>query len=94
MKTKDWLLLIFLCCLLFVDEAAAADDDKYGLVCGKIVSLLAGPFGAMLTAAAGVGAIIASALGGFKMAWSLLVVAASCFILKGYVNVFYQNLCQ
>lgn len=78
--------------ILAVNPAFAAESgEKYKEVCSGVIGLMQGDFGAMLTAAAGVGAIIASALGGFKMAWALIVVSVGSFILEGYVELFFDG---
>lgn len=75
---------------LLPEAAYAYTDARYRTVCQRVIELFEGPFGAMLTAAAGVGAVICSAIGGFKMAWTCLVVSVSAFILRSYVTVFFQ----
>ena len=67
---------------------AEADAGSYGQACNRILSLVEGTFGALVTAAAGIGAIVASAVGGFKMAWTLIVVAVGAFILRAYITLF------
>lgn len=93
MRHRDILLFLILLSLFFVGEAVAQNDGRYGQACDNVVNLMKGPFGAMLTSVSGVGAIVASAMGGFKMAWGLLVVSASSFILRGYMDVFFQGKC-
>ena len=79
--------IYFVAC--YSNNALAYDGQKFGNVCGQVLSMLQGGFGSMLTAAAGVGAIIASAAGGFKVAWALIVVSVGSFILKAYVELFF-----
>ena len=67
---------------------------KYGEVCKRILDIHAdGGYGSLLTAMAGVGAIFASAMGGFKAAWSLVVVAIGSFILDAYRTLFFGDSC-
>ena len=67
---------------------------KYGEVCKRIIDMHAdGGYGSLLAAMAGVGAIISSAMGGFKAAWTLIVVAISSFILDAYRTLFFGNSC-
>ena len=73
------------------ETAYAFDDQRYKTVCQKVINLFEGPFGAMLTAAAGVGAVVCSAMGGFKMAWACLVVSVSAFIMRSYVTLFFDT---
>ena len=74
-------------------EGDASGMGKYTTACNYLLELIEGPFGALLTAGAGIGAIVASALGGFKMAWTLVVVAVGAFILRGYLTLFFAA-CQ
>lgn len=69
-------------------ELAHAGSGTYGQACQGILLLVEGTFGALITAAAGIGAIVASAVGGFKMAWSLIVVSVGAFILRSYITLF------
>ena len=69
-------------------DIAHAGRGTYADACNGLLSLVEGTFGAMLTAAAGVAAIVAAAVGGFKMAWSLLVVAVGSFILRSFITLF------
>ncbi len=69
-------------------ELAHAGSGSYGEACNGILLLVEGTFGALITAAAGIGAIVASAVGGFKMAWSLIVVSVGAFILRSYITLF------
>ena len=66
------------------------DTERYDQACNRLLGLLEGPFGALVTVAAGVGAVIASAVGGFKMAWTLVVVSVGAFILRSYVTLFFK----
>ena len=77
--------------LLFagVEPAFAYDGSKYGTICNYVLDMADGPFGAMLTAIAGIGAIVASAMGGFKAAWACVVVSVGGFILRGYLVLFF-----
>ena len=71
-----------------LSEIAHAGSGSYAMACNGILSLVEGTFGALLTSVAGIGAIVASAMGGFKMAWSLVVVAVGSFILRSYITLF------
>ena len=67
---------------------------KYGEVCSRILDIHAdGGYGSLLATIAGVAAIIAAAMGGFKAAWSLIVVAISSFILNAYRTLFFGTSC-
>lgn len=71
-------------------EAQGFDGKKYGEICKRVLETVEGKFGALLTAAAGLGALVASAAGGFRMAWSLLVVAIGSFTLRTYQEIWFQ----
>lgn len=68
-------------------EAQVASAASYA-ACGRLLAYMETGFGALVAAAAGIGAIIASAVGGFKAAWSLLVVSIGAFILRAYITLF------
>lgn len=59
-----------------------------GQACNTLLGYMEGSFGALVAAAAGIGAIIAAAVGGFKAAWALLVVSVGAFILRSYISLF------
>lgn len=90
-------LMVAFCLYLFLDldtaSAQGFDGKKYKLLCGRVLDTLEGEFGSLLTGAAGLGAIVASAAGGFKMAWSLLVVAIGSFTLRTYQEIWFTS-CQ
>lgn len=64
-----------------------ASARAYG-ACSLLLAYMETGFGALVAAASGVGAIIAAAVGGFKAAWSLLVVSIGAFILRAYITLF------
>lgn len=68
---------------------AATSHPLYSAACGRLLGLIEGSFGALITVAAGIGAIISSSVGGFRTAWTLLVVAVGAFILRAYVTLFF-----
>jgi hypothetical protein len=69
-------------------DNAHAGFGSFGEACNKMLLLIEGAFGALVAAAAGVAAIVAAALGGFKMAWALVVVAVGSFILRAFITIF------
>jgi len=69
-------------------ENAYAGAGTFGNACSKMLLLVEGAFGALVAAVAGVAAILAAALGGFKMAWSLVVVSIGAFILRSWIQLF------
>jgi hypothetical protein len=69
-------------------ELAHAGSGSMTTACNKVLMLIEGAFGALVCAVAGVAAIIAASMGGFKMAWTLVVVSVGSFILRSYVSLF------
>lgn len=59
--------------------------------CSRVLGYIEGGFGALVATGAGLGAIVAAALGGFKAAWCLLVVSIGCFILRSYLTLFHAG---
>jgi type IV secretory pathway VirB2 component (pilin) len=86
-KLLKLVLIIGISILLNDSQASAFEGKKYDEVCGKVLGLLRGGFGGLLMACAGVGAVVASATGGFRLAWSLVVVAVGAFTLKEYQEI-------
>lgn len=84
-------IALFLLALHASDDSYAYDDAKYGKVCRNLLKELGGDFGSLLTAAAGLGAVVASAAGGFKIAWSLVVVAVGSYTLKTYQEIWFDE---
>lgn len=87
---------LFVCTMLILlssnsAEAQGFDGKKYGVICTRILETVEGKFGSLLTAAAGLGALVSSAAGGFKMAWSLLVVAIGSFTLRTYQEIWFAK---
>jgi type IV secretory pathway VirB2 component (pilin) len=85
------MLILGLLILLHGQSHTAAAQDKWGQVCLSVLELMEGPFGSLCTACAGIGAICAAAMGGFKMAWTLVVVSVGSFILREYYKVFFPE---
>ena len=71
--------------------AVAAGGGPHGdpsAACDRILGYIEGGFGSLVAAAAGLAAIIAAAVGGFKAAWALLVVGVGSFIVRSYITLF------
>lgn len=77
--------------LIGLDQDAHAQSGNSAQACGKLLRYIEGPFGALITAAAGIGAIVAAALGGFKVAWTLVVTAVGAFILRAYMSMWFAG---
>jgi type IV secretory pathway VirB2 component (pilin) len=88
-KQKAIIFVLGLSIVMFgTPDNAFAGRGSYGQACNKLLGLIEGAFGALVAAAAGVAAVIAAALGGFKMAWSLVVVAIGSFVLRAFITLF------
>lgn len=90
--TKLQRALMFAAGVVLIASAGAgnayAGTGSFGNACQKMILLVEGAFGALVAAVAGVAAILAAALGGFKMAWSLVVVSIGAFILRSWIQLF------
>ena len=69
----------------------AYDDSRFGSICGKSLTYTEGGFGSLLAAAAGIGSIVAAAMGSFRAFWALIVVSIGSFILKNYLELWFQG---
>ena len=56
------------------------------------MTYLEGSFGALVMAAAGIGAIMSAAFGQFKASLSLMVVAVGAFILRSLMGTFFNDI--
>lgn len=66
-------------------------EHRFQQVCKAVLKMHEGQYGSLLSAASGLGAIIASAMGGFKMAWGLLIVSTSSFLLEKYETLWFTK---
>ncbi|HMO17833.1 MAG TPA: hypothetical protein PKA63_06940 [Oligoflexia bacterium] len=87
------MFVLVVSCFILLGEtnAFAFNSEKYKTVCGKVLKIFDSEFGALLSACAGVGAIVASASGGFRAAWALVVVAVGSFTLKEYQEIWFPS---
>ncbi len=65
------------------------DDTLIRNGTGNLFRLIEGAFGALIMVVAGIGAIIAAAVGNYKLAYALIVVAVGAFILRALVSLFF-----
>jgi hypothetical protein len=56
---------------------------------GNLFALIEGAFGALIMVVAGLGAIVAAAMGAYRAAVGMLVVAVGAFILRSLVSLFF-----
>jgi hypothetical protein len=67
------------------------NDSRITNSVNAVLLYLEGSFGALVMAAAGIGAIVAAAFGGYKAALSLMVVAVGAFILRSIMSTFFND---
>lgn len=96
-KEKKNLILIAKINILFMalslchQDAYAYDGKRYGRLCRDILEELSGDLGSMFASIAGVGAVVASAMGGMKMAWSLVIVSLGAYLLQTYQEIWFDR---
>ena len=56
---------------------------------GNLFMLIEGSFGALIMVVSGIGAIISAAMGAYRAAVGMLVVALGSFILRALVTIFF-----
>lgn len=67
-----------------------AGDGRIFEVTARIFELIEGNLGALIMVTAGLGAIVTAALGAYRAAVGLLVVAIGAFILRSLVDIFFN----
>jgi hypothetical protein len=67
------------------------NDQRIADSVNAILTYLEGTFGALVMAAAGIGAILSSAFGQYKAALGCLVVAVGAFILRSFLGTFFND---
>ena len=65
------------------------DDELVRNAVGNLFRLLEGAFGALIMVVAGLMAVITAAMGSFRTALSMLIVAVGAFILRSLVSLFF-----
>ena len=68
---------------------AGFQDDLIRNSVGNLFKLVEGAFGALVMVVSGLGAIIAAAMGAYRAAVGMLVVAVGAFILRALVSLFF-----
>jgi len=67
------------------------NDARIANAVNAVLTYLEGTFGALVMAAAGIGAILSAAFGQYKAALSLMVVAIGAFILRSLMSTFFND---
>ena len=67
------------------------DDTLIRNSVGNLFKLVEGAFGALIMVVAGLGAIVAAAMGAYRAAVGMLVVAVGAFILRALVSLFFGS---
>ena len=57
----------------------------------KIMNLIQGPFGALVTVVAGLAAVVTAAMGGYKLAMSCVVIACGSYIIAAFTELFFPG---
>ena len=70
---------------------AAYEDDLVRNSVGNLFKLVEGAFGALVMVVSGLGAIVAAAMGAYRAALGMLVVAVGAFILRALVSLFFGS---
>ncbi len=65
------------------------DDTLQRNAVGNLFKFIEGSFGALVMTIAGIGAIVAAAMGAYKAAVGIMVVAIGAFILRALVSLFF-----
>ncbi|GEM_PF-1766307 len=73
------------------DLVGEYNDERVGEAVNRIFAYIEGSFGALIMVAAGLGAIMAAALGSYSAAIGLLVVAVGAFVLRSLVGTFFNT---
>lgn len=68
---------------------AAFDDELIRRAVGNLFQLVEGAFGALLMVGAGLVALVYAAMGSYRNAISMLIVAVAAFILRSLVSLFF-----
>ncbi len=68
---------------------AQFDDTLIRNSVGNLFKLIEGAFGALIMVVSGLGAIVAAAMGAYRAAVGMIVVAVGAFILRSLVSLFF-----
>lgn len=68
---------------------AKYNDNLIRNAVANLFAMIEGAFGALIMVVAGLGAIVAAAMGAYRLAVSMLVVAVGAFILRALVSLFF-----
>lgn len=87
-------VFLIIACLFFATPAFAVTGEGVFTKAAEniLCNVLHEEFGAMLTAIAGILAIVAAAAGSFKGAWALLFVSVGSFVADALVGLLFSNI--
>lgn len=68
---------------------AQYNDKGITAAVGNLFALIEGAFGALIMVISGLGAIVAAAMGAYRAAVGMLVVAVGAFVLRSLVSLFF-----
>ncbi|MCB0360238.1 MAG: hypothetical protein KDD44_11400 [Bdellovibrionales bacterium] len=66
------------------------NDFRIACSAFRLLALLEGTLGALIMTVAGIATVISAALGAYRAATSLLVVALASFVLRSFVHIFFN----
>ena len=66
-------------------------DMPIRVAVGNLFAFIEGAFGALIMVIAGLGAIVSAAMGAYRAAVSMIVVAVGAFILRALVSLFFGD---
>ena len=76
--------------IAFAQSKDSFEDTRIRKAICLLLQFIEGAFGALIMVVAGLGAIVAAAMGAYRLAISMLVVAIGAFILRALVDVFFD----
>lgn len=103
-RTSFLLAGIGLLCLGLTDLAEAKvsvslpkvdwDESHFHFARCRLFRLLEGSFGALLAVGAGIGSIIAAAVGKYAVSYTFLAVSVGSFCMRSFVSLFFGDVGQ
>lgn len=77
-----------------IASAQATGGEVFQSATSKLLCyVLPGKFGAMISAFAGIFALVGAAMGAYRAAWALVLVSVGCYIAKDFVSVLFDTTC-
>lgn len=77
--------------IAFAQQNEGKDHNRVRKAACRLYRLMEGAFGGLIATVAGVGAIVSSAFGGYRMAVGLLVTGLGAFTLRSLLSLFFGS---